>query len=196
MEEKQPLPGDTAREQSAAEREKTEQELVFYYSRARRLERASQAVRELNDATPARRPSLFGTLTATKPLAFLFISMVTIIVAFFVISSVSSRDDRSSLGGNFLSFSAMRFEGSSYVVIKKTISEKSEPYTGIVDMAISISGKSDEEYSGDPPIANRRIFFSPEPEEEYRFVIPFEARELFILMRAGEEYLSQRVQAE
>jgi hypothetical protein len=63
-------------------------------------------------------------------------------------------------------------------------------------MAISIYGTAGEEYPGDTPITNRRIYFSPEPEEEYRFALPFEAKELLIIMRAGEEYLSARVKTE
>ncbi|MDR0588946.1 MAG: hypothetical protein LBG25_00200, partial [Spirochaetaceae bacterium] len=102
---------EEAREKTAAGKEKAEQELVFYYSRSRRLERASQAVRDLNDTTPVRRPTLFGTLTATKPLTFLFMSIVILVISFFITSFFSSRDDRSTLGGNSLTLSAMRFEG-------------------------------------------------------------------------------------
>jgi hypothetical protein len=177
-------------------REPAEQKLVFYYSRARRLERASPAVRELNDTTPVKPPGLFRTLTATKPLSFLFMSLITVIIIFFIASSFSSRDDRPALGGNSLTISAIRFEGSTYLVVKKTISEQTEAYTGIVDMAISVYVKAGEEYPGELPLTNRSVFFSPEPEEEYRIAVPFEAPELFILMRAGEEYLTLRVKTE
>jgi hypothetical protein len=195
--EKPPSPHQDKLEEPAgkAPAEK-EPELVFYYSRARRLERASPAVRALNDAAPAKPPSLFRTLTATKPLTLLFMSIVIIVVICFIALPFSSRETRPALGGNFLTFSALRFEGSSYIVIKRTVAEKKEPYTGIVDMAISVYKNAGEESPADPPITNRRIFFSPEPEEEYRFALPFEARELFFIMRAGEEYLSARVKTE
>ncbi|MFP3089802.1 hypothetical protein LQZ21_05690 [Treponema sp. TIM-1] len=195
MEESQPPPGES-REKSAAGIEKAEQELVFYYSRTRRLERASPAVRELNDPTPVRRPSLFGTLTATKPLTFLFMSVVILVIGIFITSYFSSRNDRSTLGGNSLTLSAMRFEGSSYIVIKKTVPGKTEAYTGIVDIAVSVYVKSGEAPPGELPLANRRVFFSPEPEEEYRITVPFEAQELLFLMRAGEEYLNLRIKTE
>ncbi|MDR2759161.1 MAG: hypothetical protein LBB78_07270 [Spirochaetaceae bacterium] len=195
MEEPQPsLP--EFRKKPAAGKENAEQELVFYYSRERRLERASPVVRELNDTTPVRRPTLFRTLTATKPLTFLFMSIVILVIGVFITSYFFSKDDRSVLGGNSLSLSAMRFEGSSYIVIKKNIPEKTEAYTGVVDMAISVYVRSGEEYPGELPLANRRVYFSPEAEEEYRITVPFEARELLFLMRAGEEYLSLRVKTE
>jgi hypothetical protein len=53
-----------------------------------------------------------------------------------------------------------------------------------------------EVYSGEVPLTSRSIFFSPEPEEEYRLALPFEAPELLILMRAGDEYLRLRVKTE
>ncbi|MDR2363654.1 MAG: hypothetical protein LBD65_04485, partial [Spirochaetaceae bacterium] len=177
------------REPAAAGKEPAEQEPVFYYSRARRLERASPAVRELNDAAPVKPPGLFRTLTATKPLSFLFMSIVTVIIIFFAASFFSGRDDPPVLEGNSLTLSAVRFEGSTYLVIKKTILEKTEAYTGIVDMAVSVYVKAGEESPGELPLTNRSVFFSPEPEEEYRIALPFEAPELLILMRAGEKYL-------
>lgn len=198
MEESRPsLPDEeNVREPAAAGKEPAEQELVFYYSRARRLERASQAVRELNDTTPVKPLGLFRTLTATKPLTFLFMSIVTVIIIFFAASSFSGRDDRPVLGGNSLALSAVRFEGSTYLVIKKTVLEKTEAYTGIVDMAVSVYVKAGEEYPGELPLTNRSVFFSPEPEEEYRIALPFEAPELLILMRAEEKYLKLRVKPE
>jgi hypothetical protein len=63
-------------------------------------------------------------------------------------------------------------------------------------MAISVYLKAGEEYSGEVPLTNRSIFFSPEMEEEYRIALPFEAPELLILMRAGDEYLRLRVKTQ
>jgi hypothetical protein len=123
-------------------------------------------------------------------------SIVTIIVVFFIASDHYRRDNRTVLGGNSLTFSALRFEGSTYLVIKKHSREKPDAYTGIVDIAVSVYVKAREEYSGELPLTNQSVFFSPEPEEEYRIALPFEVPELLILMRAGAEYLTVRVTAE
>jgi hypothetical protein len=166
--------------------------LVFYYSRARRLERASPAVRALNEASPERRPGLFKTLTATKGLTFLFISVV-LSVAILYLGVFLRRDRAQALGGNSLSFSALRFEGSSYIVLKKSAPPNKEAYAGVVDMAISAAEKTG---TGNPPLANRSVIFSTEAEEEFRFVVPFEAPELLILLRVGEEYGNYKVKAD
>ncbi|MDR3166799.1 MAG: hypothetical protein LBT93_02555, partial [Treponema sp.] len=166
MEESRPsLPDDgDIRKPNVTEKEPAEQEPVFYYSRARRLERASPAVRELNDTTPVKPPGIFRTLTATKPLSLLFMSIVTVVIVFFIASFFSRRDDRPVLGGNSLTLSAMKFEGSTYLVMKKHTRKKTEAYTGIVDIAVSVYVKAREEYSGELPLTNRSVFFSPEPE--------------------------------
>jgi hypothetical protein len=171
-------------------RSQAPQELVFYYSRARRLERASPAVRALNEASPQRRPGIFKTLTATKPLAFLFISVVLAVVV-FSLSAFLGRDKTPALGGNTLSVSALRFEGSTYIVLKKSAAPAA--YTGVVDMAISAAGKTG---AGISPPAKRSVFFSTEPEEEFRLAVPFEAPELLLLLRVGTEYGNFKVKAD
>jgi hypothetical protein len=168
------------------------QEAVFYYSRSRRLERASPAVRALNEAAPERRSGIFKALTATKPLTFLFISVVLSVMVLFL-GTFLGRDREPALGGNTLSFSALRFEGSSYIVLKKRLPSNQDAYTGVVDMALSVPQKAEAE---DPPLAKRSVIFSTEPEEEFRLAVPFEAPELLILLRVGEEYRNFTVKAE
>jgi hypothetical protein len=50
-----------------------------------------------------------------------------------------------------------------------------------VDLALSIPGGAAE-----APIETRRIFFSREPEEDFRIALPFPAPELLLVIRAGE----------
>lgn len=56
--------------------ERDKKELPFYYSRARRLERAPLEVQRLMNSSNQGRPSLFKTLTATRSHAFLFLAIV------------------------------------------------------------------------------------------------------------------------
>jgi hypothetical protein len=171
-----------------------DRDLVFYYSRSRRLERASAAVRALNDETPGKRPNLFRTLTATKAHTMLFISIVLLSVMVLIASLFTPRRD-TVLGGNALNFSAFRYQGSTVVIIKKTVKNEKNPYTGAVDMAVSRPA-GPEEPAADIPIAARRIFFTLEPNEEYRVALPFEAPELVILMRAEENHARLRIKTE
>ncbi|MDR2101159.1 MAG: hypothetical protein LBP43_01150 [Treponema sp.] len=169
-------------------------EVVYYYSRAHRLDRASEAVRTLNDETPASRPNLFRTLTATKPLAILFISIIMVVVFISLASILTGSNGTITLGGNTLTVNALRFQGLTYLVIKKTGNED-RAYTGAVDVAVSpaLSGGETGENS---PISGKRIFFSLNPEEEFRFSLPFEAPELLILIQTERERKNFKVKVE
>jgi hypothetical protein len=172
-----------------------ERDVVFHYSRERRLARAPQAVRDLYDTSPASRPTLYKALTGgTRSGAML---LITIIVVSFVLM-ILSRGLRESGGvkfaGNTLTVSAMSFpgEGAAYLAaVKKADSERA--YTGPVDVAVSIYQKDAGE---DMPIETRRIFFTVEPEEDFRFSVPFTGPELVLVFRAEEETAALRVKPE
>jgi hypothetical protein len=165
-----------------------EEDLVFRYSRARRLERASAAVRALNDDTPVKRPGLIRTLTSSRPNILLFISIV-IISVFFIVTSILMPGDEVKLGGNTLVLSAFRYQGSTVVIIKKTVKGK-KAYTGAVDVAVS---SFDEAETG---VAAERIYFTPEKKEEFRFSLFFEAPELMVLLGASGAYAKLRIKPE
>jgi hypothetical protein len=46
------------------------------------------------------------------------------------------------------------------------------------------------------PVASQMIFFTLEPEEEYRFSVPFGGDELWVLFQAGDQRASVRVKPE
>jgi hypothetical protein len=174
-----------------------DRDIVFCYSRERRLARAPQAVRDLYDTSPASRPTLYKALTGgTRAGAIL---LITIVMVSFVLLILSRRGPRESGGvkfaGNIVAVSAMSFpagdgeaEASYIAAVKKTDSERA--YTGPVDVAVSIFQK---EGGDDMPIAARRIFFTLEPEEEFRFSVPFTGPELILVFRAEEELATLRV---
>jgi hypothetical protein len=170
------------------------EELVFYYSRARRLERASEAVRRLNEPGPFRRVGLLKALTANRSGTMVFISIILVAAFIFIFSY--RQGDGDGLGGNTLTASALCFSGSTYVAVKKT-ARNDEAYTGTVDLAVSpVPQKTGEESGETPPIWTQRIFFTLEREEDFRLAVPFEAPELLILMQAGEELVRMRVKTE
>jgi hypothetical protein len=178
-------------EKPEMERKKLEadRDLVFHYSRARRLERASPAVQALSDDAPVKRPGLFRTLTASKPNTMLFISII-IISVFFIATSVLMPRDEIKLGGNILSLSAFRYQGSTVIIIKKTIGDK-RVYAGAVDVAVSPVVTSDS-----VPVAAERIFFTLEEKEEFRLSVPFDAPELLVLLGASDTYAKLRIKPE
>jgi hypothetical protein len=168
--------------------------LVFYYSRERRLSRASEQVRELNEAAPVKRPGLIGALTANRSGAMVFVSIVALSIFFIIYSLFMPKGSQAKLGENSVSVSAMGFPEATYIAVKKkSLGERS--YTGTVDIAVSIpAGKNDS--AENAPIVTHRVFFTLEPEEDFRFSVPFMAAELILAIQAGEELITLRVKPE
>jgi hypothetical protein len=170
--------------ENSQDRESADYEPVFYYSRERRLERASKAVQAINKPGPAMKGGLVRVLFATRSGTLLFITIVILCIFMLFIYYTRDRNSGVKIGGNSVSVSALRYSGSTYVEIKKK-GLGDDYYTGTVDLAVSIPQKliAGEE----APIVNRRIFFTLEEQEEFRFSLPFDAPELILLMQAGNE---------
>jgi hypothetical protein len=102
-----------------------------------------------------------------------------------------------TLGNNTIRASAAVSEGSAFITITKTIASKENPYTGAVDIAVSSVLTSQEKREGvQAPISAQRVFFTLEEAEEYRFAVPFIAKELLILMQGGERRITFRIKPE
>jgi hypothetical protein len=153
-----------------------QEDLVFHYSRERRLARASEAVRDLN-ASASRKKGFFGAFRANKSQGFLLIGIV-VMSAMIMMVSIFVKGDTADLGGNRVELSAFRFQGSSYLALKKTASAKA--YTGVVNLAVS--PVSDE---AAVPVITRTVFFSLTAEEEFRMMLPFESDEILVLAEAS-----------
>jgi hypothetical protein len=125
--------------------------------------------------------------------------LITIVVVSFILIILSRgiKEDGAKLGGNTLVVSALSFparpneadEDVTYIGInKKAISDRA--YTGSVDVAVSIYKKEGGE---DMPIATHRIFFTLEPEEDFRFSVPFTGSDLILVFHAEDELATLRV---
>jgi hypothetical protein len=146
--------------------------LTFYYSRERRLERASPEVRALNESGVLRRAGLFRTLMANKSSAFVFFSII-IICAALVLFSLLNKNGVTRISGTQIAVSAVGGEGKSYITVKKTVAG-TNPYTGAVNIAVSVQGAGD-------PLYLETLYFSLEKEEEYRFIAPMTGETLLVL---------------
>jgi hypothetical protein len=159
--------------------------ITFYYSREERLKRAPQTVRDINELPVHRRKGLFRTLTATRPLAFLFISMITLCVAIGILSWFLSAEAVRTLGNNSVTVSVFGAEDKSYITVKKAVSQAAGgTYTGAVDIAVSVSNTKN---SGSNSVYTQRVYFTPEQEEEFRFPVPFSGKKILVLVEAGTE---------
>jgi hypothetical protein len=164
-------------------------ETVFYYNRERRLERASPAVRALNEGSG---PSRFRGKASASQLLVL-IPIIIMLVVMMIVSRMNRDPGGAGLGGNTVTVTAMGFPDATYVVVKKK-ALRDDAYTGNVDIAASIAKKEGD--TTELPIETRRIFFTLETEEEFRFSLPFGAPEILMVFSAGEEFVSLRVKPE
>jgi len=160
--------------------------LNFYYDRERRLEKAPQVVKDLYKEEKFKKFSLFRSLTADKPRTALFVTILILCVVILVLSVLGFFNDAYSLDGNKLQISAIGYEGTAIVVIKKTVSNIAPSYSGAVDIAVSPAAQDeDEQYQ----VFYHRIFFTVEPKEEYRFVIPFDSQEVGMVLQTDKNSL-------
>jgi hypothetical protein len=185
-----------------------EEEIVHYYNRERRLEKAPQSVRDLYKTQPTgRRFGLFGPLVKTKPLAIMFFSIIVICVVIVLLSALGLTGADHTLDGNNISIQAIRFEGTIIMAVNKSIpkisglsrfSRSDPPYTGAVDIAVQPVLKGGAETQSEVPqdIFFHKIFFTFEPQEYYRFSVPFDTDELAVVFRSETKTLQLTVKAE
>jgi len=168
--------------------------LTFYYNRSRRLEKAPQAVRDLYSTEKKQtRFSLIRPLIADKPRAFMFFTIIIMCAAIFLLSIFGYFDNAFSLEGNKLEISGTVFEGTTIVVIKKTVKNKNDAYTGSVEIAVSpvVTGE-DEQIQ----VFYHRIFFTLEPVEEYRFAAPYDSSEQLMVLQTENSSINVRLKPE
>ncbi|MDR2717848.1 MAG: hypothetical protein LBB89_07290 [Treponema sp.] len=180
-----------------------EEQLVFHYNRERRLAKAPQIVRDLYKAEPPRRFSLLRPLISTKPLAMMFGSIVVTSILILVVSALGLAGNSHNLDGNRLSLQAIQYEGAVIVVVKKTLpkgvlarfSSTTTAYTGAVDIAVQPVIKAAVEQEPQA-VFYHKIFFTLEPEEIYRFSVPFESGELAIVFKTEQKTIGVTLKAE
>jgi len=184
-----------------------DEEIVHYYNRERRLEKAPQSVRDLYKTPPTNpRFNLFRPLVRTKPLAMMFFSIIVICVIIVALSLLGFAGTDYALDGSHVSIQAIRYEGAIIMAINKSIKKNSglarfsrsaPPYTGAVDIAVQPVLK-DGEAGGEVPqdLFFHKIFFTFEPQEYYRFSIPFDTDELAVVLRTETKSLRLTVKAE
>jgi len=155
------------------------EELVFYYNRERRLEKAPEAVKQFYKNDQKLRTGFFYSLVADRPRKFLFLMIVLFCLGILLLNIFGYFDTTHSLDGNKIGVKAAAFEGTSIIVLKKT-ANKSNAYTGAVDIAVAPVSQPDGEYS----VYTHRIFFSLEKEETYRFAVPFDEGDLLMELQS------------
>jgi len=168
-------------------------EVVYHYSRERRLEKSSQAVRDMYTEPPRRRFGFLHALTGTRPNAMLFGTIIFLCAVMLIFSYFGMAGDSRELDGNILSVKGKNYEGTALIEVKKThrkdkFARNIKPYTGAVDIAVFLPAKSGQEQSPQPAnIFRHRIFFTNEQEEHYFFTVPFDQSELALIFQTEKK---------
>ena len=161
--------------------------VTYYYTREERLKKAPKSIRDYYNSPKPRRRGFFGIFTSTKPLTFLFLSVITLCVAIIMLSRFLTAEGVRSLGNNTVTVSVIGAGENSYITINKT--SPGNAYSGAVDVAVSLPGEGNQIYT-------ERIYFGMEEEEIFRLRIPFGGKKLVILMEAGTEQVHFSVTSE
>jgi hypothetical protein len=162
------------------------EDVTFYYSRERRLARAPEKVQMLHAGAFTRRPGLFRSLVATKSMAFLLLAILMLSATALVMSYLLNRESNQNMLGNSFTVEAFRFQGSTYVAIKKQAATK-DAYSGPLEVAVSPYLKEPERSQF--PIEIKKLVIGLQQREEYRFSVPFEAEKMVMLLKCKEEML-------
>ena len=171
-----------------------DRDLVFYYSRERRLSRASAAVQELNNEnTPP--PRLTSRLFGSRNNFVIFITVIIICAAFGLGSRFTGTERSARLGRNNLAVEIQNEEGILILDITKNAPKSGEAYTGAIDIVVSpVIPKSKE--SGElPPLFTHRIFFTPRISEIFRISLPFDGKDFLVLLRIDSDQKALKLRA-
>ena len=170
--------------------------LTFYYNRERRLANAPESVQNLYKEQKRTRFGLFSVLVADRPRRFLFMMIVLLCAVILVLSLSGYLDTSYTLGGNKLEINGTLFEGSTIILLKKK-AEKSNAYSGAVDIAVSVPMLLQDDVSApleeDYPVFYHRVFFSMDKEETYRFAVPFDQGELLMVLQSEKKTLQLKL---
>ncbi len=124
-----------------------EEELVFYYNRAERLERAGENVRRYYDETAPKPPKgLFKALVHTKQSRVMLFAVVLSALVVLAVAFLTGKTDSQSANGVRFNLSAFSFEDSVYVSVKlspeKNAASENLPFKNIVFSALDTDKKT------------------------------------------------------
>ena len=176
--------------------ENIEKDPVFYYSRERRLSRASPMVRSLNEGRTVR-PGLSRGIFAAKGNLFVFGALMLALSVFGLAHRFSNADRGIAIGGNTLSVSIIEEEDVLLLNIEKKAPRSGKAYSGPVDIAVSpVLPKNIDHYpDGIPPVFTHRILFHQAQTESTSVTLPFSEEEFLIILWANDEQKTLKVKA-
>jgi hypothetical protein len=105
-------------------------QIIHYYNRERRLERASANAMFAIDRHKFKRLGIIKSLTATRSLSFLFFSLVFMVVAVLLVNYIQGSRNSGTIEGNRFEVEALWFEGNVYATISRSPARRNAPPIG------------------------------------------------------------------
>jgi hypothetical protein len=114
---------------------------------------------------------------------------------FILTSRTTGAEKGFKLGGNQVVFSITAgAEGKNTAALQKAIPAEGEFYTGAVEIAVSpVLSKQDQDAGKTPEVYTEKLFFTFMDREDYRFELPFEGVDFFVLLQTENERKSLRI---
>ena len=174
---------EAVQEKFVPEKPEENRDIIYYYSREHRLNKASQAVRELNEKSRGR-PGLVKAVAGSRSNLLLLMSILVICIMYFVGTRFTGQSDSEfMLGNNNVSISIYREDTVLFLFIQKEVHSGAYAYTGAVDIAVSPVQSGTEEV----PVQTHRIFFSLESLETYLVSLPFDDKKFAVIFHTDNE---------
>lgn len=158
-------------------------QIIHYYSREKRLERASANAMFAIDRHHYRRPGIIKSLTATRSLSFLFFSLVFMVIAVLLVNYIQGSRNSGTIAGNRFEVEAVWFEGYVYATIARSPGRRNAQPIG-ADLLLSAGGDVQEAYL-------------QATDSEYRTRVPADIRPAWLAVivtaESGKTELAARV---
>jgi hypothetical protein len=166
-----------------------DRDIIYYYSREHRLDKASKAVRDFNEGS-AGRQGFIKTFVKNKGNVLVLFTIVMISVMIMIYNFTSGSAETSlTLGNNSVTISIVEEESVLVLSIVKTVPGGKDVYTGAIDIAVSPVLPEGE---GIPALIHR-IFFSLNTPETYYIVLPFEAARIMVILQTEYETVARTI---
>ena len=178
-----------------------ERDVVFHYSRERRLLRASPEVRALNEGTLSRTGFLKTMFATNSSRMLVFVILFTFAASALAFRFMGLETENGQpqyqgliLGRNTLAITIYPIEDMLFLVILKNAPESGELFTGAVDIAVSPVSAAGEE---SPQVFTHRVFFSLLEFESFQISLPFyKENDFFVVLQTEEEQRAIRVRVD
>lgn len=118
-------------------------QIIHYYNRDKRLERASDNAMFAIDRHKFKRPGIIRSLTATRSLSFLFFSLVFMVIAALLVNYIQGSRNSGTLAGNRFEVEAVWFEGHVYATIARSPARRNAKPIG-AELLLSAGGDVQE----------------------------------------------------